>query len=110
MQNPRLLSVTLTAGSTPVQLSAILATADSGFSDAANQKGIQALNIQVPTGGTTTYVGNSDVSATNHGAELIAMGSVRYPIGSGFGLIDVTQIYLWSTNATQRLNVEVMFS
>ncbi len=111
MENPRMLSVTLTDADTNYQLSVLLTTADSEFGGRAYQI-CQKLVLQgaVGAGGSIFRAGNSDLSDIFNGSEFLSGQSIPWDSGSNMGVIDLAQIYVRCTIAAQRLNVQVLLA
>ena len=112
MNNPRLLTVTLTTQNTNYQLSALLAAIDTGFAQAGGvYTRCSRLSIQADNaGGAAKYfIGNSDISATNFGRGMIATQIENYG-GLPTSVIDLTEIWLRSDTNTALLNITVEFA
>lgn len=109
MVNPRLVSITLTTQDTNYRLSTLLEAVDSTFGTTA-YRSCRMLRIQVDIneGPDVVSIGNSDISATNKGRQLVATQYVEY---SGAGdIVTLDQIYLRTTVAATILNVEVLYA
>lgn len=109
MVNPRMLSLTLTDANTNYSLLELLQTADpSGFSGLGPFH-VQSLQIQVDidAGAARVYIGNSDISGTNHGRVLVATQADAQNSWQGTSVV-LSAIYVRSNTATTVIHVEVL--
>ena len=101
---PALLSVTLTAANTNYSLLALLRAIDADFPAKAQMVQIQH---DPAAGADLLWIGNEDMSATNHGVELVA--TQAFPINSlDSNLINLGDIWLRSDGAGKRINVAIV--
>lgn len=108
MENPRLLTITLADANTSYQLSALLTALDSEIAGPFLRCRRLVLQADVNGGGTRFYVGNSDLTGTNRGIELVATQAVLYE--SEADLINLTDIYVRVNAATQIMNVAIQWA
>lgn len=104
-KSPWCATLTLTTASTAYQLRAlILASTNPPLTPPSPSPLIaEFLSIQVDpgAGGAKVFIGNSDVSATNRGYEIVAAQGIN-PLQFTSNLINLDQIYLMAdTNATK---------
>ena len=98
--NPKMLSVVITPINTAKQLSALIAAADSKFT-----LRLSSLWIQMDIASTgNVYVGNSAVTATNCGYNLVPGASVTIVPGVN-GMILATDVYFYCTVNNAQMNI-----
>lgn len=98
--SPLMRSVILTPINTPVRLSTLLTALDANF---PTRLGYLNLELDLTAAGNV-YVGNVAVSPTNCGRHLVpAQGQNVMPFDTG--LILTTDIYLYTDNNNNQLNV-----
>ncbi len=108
MENPRLITITMPAADTNGQLSTLLADQDVRFADPFLRCRRVSIQADVDGGGTRFFVGNSGLSGTNRGVELVATQAVLYEAESD--LIMLTDIYVRANASGQFMNVAVQWA
>jgi len=108
MTNPRFLTIDLADANTSYSLLTLLQAADTLFDDITFQS-CRRLTLQADfdAGATRFFIGNSDLSATVFGVELVATQVVLYEDDGD--TINLGQIYVRANAATQIMHIVVQF-
>ena len=108
--NPRGFTITLTLADTSYKLSDLIFIVDPDIQGHHLQ--VQRLTLQADfnAGGTRFYVGNSDLTGTNRGVELVATQVVLYEAPySPPELLHLEQIYVRANAAGKMMNVFIQW-
>ena len=100
-------TVTITLANTAYQLSTLVfAATNPPLTPATGVLRCEFLSIQadVDAGGARFFIGNSDVSSTNMGYELVATGNPS-PMSMTSNLVRLDQIYVMSDTESTKLNI-----
>ncbi len=102
--NPWLKTITLTTGSTVYNLLTLMNLKDPGITGRCCKL---ALQLDIGAGGAQLLVGNDDISTTNYGAVLVAGQIVEWE-NAALNVINASNIYLLSTTAGVKVNVNLL--
>jgi len=108
VENPRFLSVTLTTANTNYNLLTLLQAVDTEFNDSPYQRCRRlAIQADFDAGAARFFVGNTDMTGSIFGVEIVATQSVLYEDEQD--TIILNHVFLRCDTDSQPMHVTVQF-